>query len=410
MTKVLIIGGGIAGITVAKELACLGISSLLVEKENFLGGHAIQFACKATDECQKCNYCLVEKNMAEAIKEPLITIYLHSEIKEIKKTENDFTITITRYPQYISPQRCNNCGLCYEKCPYEGAVQKAYFIGHHPLYAISQSHCLYSDGCKVCIEICPEGAIDLTQSPKEITETVQAIVLAIGFTPFNPKEKPIYGYGFIKNVITALDLERMLREKADVFRPSDGKVPKKVAFIQCVGSRDYKLKHNFCSQVCCGYALRMARVIKQKHPDIEIYIFYMDIQTFGKDFEKFYHYCKEDLRLIRCLPRDVFPTSDDKASIWYQIKGGENLIQEEFDLVVLSIGLMPSSENKKFANMLNIELDEDGFFASDLLHKVKTSQAGIYLAGTVQGPKNIADTIAHASAAAIEVAKYLKEG
>jgi heterodisulfide reductase subunit A len=200
----------------------------------------------------------------------------------------------------------------------------------------------------------------------------------------------------------------MLREKGDVVRPSDNKTPESIAFIQCVGSRDHKLEHGFCSQVCCGYAMRMAEAIRHRHPKIKVSIFYMDIQNCGKDFPKFYERCKDNMRFVRFMPGDIFQGEQDRLIVCYGDEKDGHAVREPFDLVVLSVGIMPSSSNASLADMLKLDLDKHGFFAfTDSLDSTSTGQEGIFLAGTAQGPKDIADSMAQAGQAAHRVAQHL---
>jgi heterodisulfide reductase subunit A len=364
--KVLVIGGGIAGLTAAWELARLHLDVELVEKSSFLGGHAIRFCCKAAEDCQKCGACSVEKRLLEVVQEPRIKVNLSSEVKQVTRN-GTLSYVLSQNPRYIDPEKCTNCGICLEKCPAPGAIIRGHSKNDVPLYAVDEAHCLYiKDGsCRICQEACPEQAIDLDQTPGEVSGEANAIIVASGFQAFDPVDRPRYGYGINKNLITALDLEQMLREEGEVLRPSDHKAPKTMAFIQCVGSRDHRLHHGYCSQVCCGYAMRMAEAISHRCPEVKVSIFYMDMQNCGKNFPTFY-------------------------------------------LVVLSVGIMPGATNVSLARMLRLDLDEHGFFAfADSMDKASTSQEGIFLAGTAQGPKDIADSMGQAGQAAQRAAEYL---
>jgi heterodisulfide reductase subunit A len=407
--RVLVIGGGIAGLTAAWELARLGLDVALVEKSPFLGGHAIQFCCKASDECQKCAACSVEKRLLEVIQEPRIKVYLRSELKSVSRN-GALSYVLSRSPLYIDPERCTNCGLCFEKCPAAGAIIRGYSKNDVPLYAIHETHCLYfrDQSCRLCQDVCPEKAIDLSRRSGEVSGEADAMIVASGFQAFDPVARPRYGYGINRNLITALELERMLREKAEVLRPSDDKVPKRIAFIQCVGSRDHKLGHGFCSQVCCGYAMRMAEAISYRYPEVKVSIFYMDMQNCGKNFSKFYERAKERIRFVRFMPGDIFQGDGDELIVCYGDETDGRAVREPFDLVVLSVGIMPGSSNVSLAHVLNLDLDEHGFFAfADSMDKTSTSQQGIFLAGTAQGPKDIVDSMGQAGQAAQRAAQYL---
>ena len=286
--KVLVIGGGIAGLSAALEISKKGIPVDIVDIAPFLGGHAVQFSCKATDTCVKCGACLIEEKLEHVTSTSNIHAMLSSQVKKVSKN-GVYSVSISRGPVYIDPEKCTNCGKCYKKCPVSGAVVQGFSRTNHPLYAIDMNNCRNSNkqSCDICVQVCPENAIDLKKRKTSYKSDYSVIITATGFQSFNPIDKP-YGYKRFKNVITNLELEQMLRLKNKVLRPSDNKPPKKIAFIQCVGSRDSKLNHLWCSRICCGSAMRIANLIKSRASETEITVFYIDIQTFGKDFEKEY--------------------------------------------------------------------------------------------------------------------------
>lgn len=410
-SQVLIIGGGIAGLTAADELSALGIPALIVEKTDFLGGQAIRFACKATDICQKCSACLVEERLKEVSENPGIRIMVRSELRSLTQKDRYFHAVIERHPVFVDPQKCNNCGICLRVCPAgtEGAIRQAYSIHNRPGYAIDPSKCLHFEGggdCRKCVEVCPNQAIRLDAAGEQSGEQFDAMIVASGFTPFDPASKPQFSYGIYSNVISALELEHILRCEGRAIRPSDRKEPRKIAFIQCVGSRERR--YPFCSRVCCAYALRMAKAIKKRQPEVELTVFYIDIQTFGKDFLKFYKDVQTRVRMVRMIPGDTIQTEENRLRLSYMDDETHETVDEIFDLVVLSVGIRPSSENRNLANLLQLDLADDGFFsAHDHTDGARTSREGIFLAGTVRSPMDIADTIAQAGQAAWEVAKYL---
>jgi len=404
--KVLIIGGGVAGLAAASEMADLDIDVEIVEQSDFPGGHAIQYTCKATDECVKCGACMVEEKLDRVVQNPKIKLMAGTRVQEVSSSK-DFSVTLLKKPLFINPEKCSNCGICLEKCPENGAFTQGFSKNHTPFYAISGEKCLYlqDQSCTVCREACPEGAINL--DAVEMTESTRAdaVILATGFTPFSPVNKP-YGYGKFKNVTTNLEMERMLRKEGRALKPSTGTEAGSIAFIQCVGSRDAKLNHLWCSKVCCGSALRMAGLVKARQPETEITFFYMDVQTFGRDFDLFYNKIRKDVRLIRAIPGDIYPAADDQLRVTFLDNTSSETVQEEFDLVVLSVGMTPCDGLEKTAATLKLPLAETGF-AEQAANGGLTSEKGIFTAGAVTGPMSIPESIASAGKAAFDVAKYL---
>jgi len=347
--RALVIGAGIAGLTAAKALAVFGIRVDLVERRSILGGHAAQFACKATDRCVKCGACLVQEAVASVTSDPRITIHAGSRVDAFRKTSPRFEFTIDRVD----------------------------------LAAPGDAHAPSAEG----------GAHRL------ITAAADAVVLAAGFDGFDPKEKP-YGHGVFTNVITNLELERGLREQGKLIRPSDGFAPQRVAFIQCVGSRDAKLGHLWCSQFCCGAALRSACRIRALRPETKITVFYIDIQSFGRDFESFYHQCRQELRFIRAIPSEAFEVEGAGVRLIYTESAQQPIAEEIFDLVVLSTGMVPPAGLDALAGHLGLTLAATGYTAS-------AAERGIFAAGAVRGPMGIADSIADARYAAARVLAFL---
>ena len=405
--SVLVIGGGVAGLCASVELANLGVHVELVEKSNFLGGHAIGYPCKAIENtCVKCGACMVEEKLQSAVFHPNIKMLTRSQVQKISKNHR-FTASIQQEPLYIDSQKCTNCGLCLDRCPADGAVFQGFSRNNIPFYAISKEKCLYlkDKSCSICRDECPEKAVSLEKKESEYSCEVDAVLLTSGFKPFNPIGKP-YGYGVFKNVVTGLELERMIKRTGCVKKPSDNKTPGQIAFIQCVGSRDSKLNHLWCSKVCCGTALRMSRLIRERHPETEITFFYMDVQTFGKDFEPFYEETQKEIRMIRAIPGDIYETDGQHLKVNHIDNQTHKTAEEIFDLVVLSIGITPGEDIQTIFGLLGIEPDDTGFVKTDD-KQTSASVNGVFAAGTVQGPMSIADTIASAGSAAWKIRKYI---
>lgn len=332
--KVLIVGGGIAGLTMALELGRRGVPSLVIEKEKTIGGHAGTYACKAVDgHCQKCGACLVQ----DAIRD----------IREMPQIEVSVETTLAGLDR-------------------EGKEIVARF----------------------------------KKGEKEGPDRFSALVLCHGFQPFDPAEKPNYEYNRIPNLITGVELEQMMKQKGNVFRPSDGKPVKDMAFVQCVGSRNPALGRPYCSQVCCGYALRMARQIRTQNPSTSITFFYMDVQTFGRDFERMFWEFRDAVYWIREIPGDFFSTAGDRVGVTVEDEG--EIGELTFDLMTLSVGMGPSPDQPVFEKWLDLRQGPEGFLVSP-------KRGGIFVAGSATGPMSIPDTIANSRATVTHVMDYLEE-
>jgi heterodisulfide reductase subunit A len=404
---VVVIGSGVAGLSAALELAQFDISVEIIEKSDFAGGHAIRFACKATDQCVKCGACIVEEKLDQAMRNSRIRILTGSRIESISKTER-YAIGLSRKPEYIDAQKCTACGICLHQCPQEGAIFPGVSRNHSPFFAINEKECLYlkDQSCRRCQDACPEKAIVLDARAGQVACEADAIVLATGFSLFDPQNKP-YGYRVFKNVVTNMELEDILRREGQVIRPSDGQAARKIAFIQCVGSRDAKLNHLWCSKICCGSALRMAGLINARQPESDISFFYIDVQTFGRDFVPFYRRVQEEVRMIRAIPGDILETPEGQLRVTYIADETHETIEEIFDCVVLSVGLQPCKENLEVAGQLNLKMDDSDFVITSGIDE-EAAKNGVFSAGAVGGPMSIAESIASAGETSLKILKYLE--
>ncbi len=403
--QVLVIGGGISGIASALELANAGLTVYIVEKEARLGGHAASFCCKATEVCSKCSVCVVPEKIKEASIHPRITLLTDTIVQKVGGEIGGFQVEVIQRPQHIDGGRCIACGLCTLVCPVK---PKAIYLPSAeaiPLcYVFDERLCLHFKGedCSLCRERCPTKAIEFEPKTKRQELNVSAIILAFGFEVFDAREKGSLGYSRYPNVLTGLDLERIIHNEGYVKLATNGKKPKKVAFVQCVGSRDES--HGYCSQVCCKYAMRLARLLQYQEPDTQVTIFYIDLQTAGKGFAQFYQECQENIRFVRGIPVEVAETSSKELEVRFEDISQGKVCQEIFDMVVLSVGISPRKDSWDLARILGTNLADNGFLEiKGVFDSNETNVEGIFLAGACQGPKDIPDSIAHGIGAASKV-------
>ncbi len=399
--SVAVIGGGIAGLWCALELARMDIDSVIVEKAQYLGGHVAEFCCKATDSCQRCGACVLEDVLEQVESRKLITKLTGTTLTQVRPSDKGFRLSLQQRSPVIIPEKCTGCGSCVEVCPEPGALTRP---PGKTRFTLKEEVCRFfrDSSCSSCVDACAEHAIVPAAGSQALEVECSAVVVATGFTRFDPAEKPRFGYGRVPGIVTALELESMLRQ--DTWTPGNGHGPlRSVAFIQCVGSRDVRIGRNYCSRVCCGYAMRLARLLRNRFPGIEPTMFYMDIQTFDRDFERRLAEAAKEVRLVRSIPAEIRASADGRPELVYH--GSDEIrVMEPFDLVVLSVGLSPRAE---VADLFGVSLDRDGFPGSGN-EEVRTSVPGVFVAGTAQGPRSIGDSVSHATKAAAKAASHIR--
>jgi heterodisulfide reductase subunit A len=423
---VLVIGGGIAGLTASLDLAEGGYHVILLEREPALGGHMAQLS-KTFPDLDPSSGDLMAK-ASEVEKHPKIDLYCYSELEEVKGYVGNFDLSIRKKAIFVAWKRCSGCGICVEHCPVEYAsefergmgVRKAIDL-HYPdtvpnKPVIHREHCrFFIDGsCRRCEEVCPEGAVDFGQKDEKVQQKVGAIVVATGYDLYPKGKLGEYGYGEIPDVIDGLAFERMLSPKGPtkgkIIRPSDGKVPREMVFIQCVASRDPDRYMPYCSRICCMVTAKHATLYKEQIPDGQPYVFYMDIRSDCKGYEEFLQKTIEEKGILYLRGR-VSRIFQDNGGV--RVLGVDTLtgkmVEVAADMVVLATALVPSQGVKDLAAKLRATVDRHGFLteAHIKLYPVESSTKGIYLAGCGQSPKDISDTVSQASATASKIQALL---
>ncbi|MCX6004937.1 MAG: CoB-CoM heterodisulfide reductase HdrA2 [Chloroflexi bacterium] len=415
----LVIGGGVAGIQAALDLADAGHKAYLVERQPSIGGVMAQL--DKTFPTMDCSICVLGPKMMDAGKHSNIELISFSEIVKVSGYIGNYTVLVNKKARYVNELDCNSCGKCAEVCPVivpdefqQGfSSRKAAFIPFPqavpPSYIIDMKNCLGNNPvrCNKCVEVCEKKCIDLNMADKEIELKVGTIIVCTGMDVYDPTILDEYGYTRFENVITTMEFERLIcgggPTEGQVLRPTDRKVPKRIGFIQCVGSRTHNRGNPYCSNVCCMNTIKDSLLIKEHQPDTEIYVFYMDIRAYGKGFEDLYRRSKEEgVHYIRGFPGEVME-DPGTGNIKVRVENTTTCVIEnyELDLLVLSVGLQPSGDLKKLCNLLNISLTADGFLmeAHPKLKPVDAPTPGIFFAGSVEAPKDIKDSVTQASAA-----------
>ncbi len=438
-TDTLVIGGGIAGIQASLEIANGNRKVFLVEKTGTIGGHMAMF--DKTFPTLDCAACILTPKMVEIGQHPNIDLMTYCEVTAIEGKPGNYKIKILKKARRVNINTCIGCGTCSDKCPGKASsefdvgttMRKAIYIPFPQAvpnkYLIDAESCRHVQGlkCGVCVKVCPvEGCIDLDAKDEEIEITVGNIVVSTGFKIFDAKRAEQFGYGKYPNVLTSLEFERLINAAGPTggnitFRTKDkkgnwvfttgGDEPDSVAIIHCIGSRDENY-NSYCSKVCCMYSLKLAHLVKEKLPDAEVYEHYIDMRAFGKGYEEFYERIKgEGINIIRGRTAKVESDNGELIIRSEDVEKGV-LIEQKVEMVILAVGLEPNDDAKEIAKMCGIAVDKSGWMKelNSISDPVDTVSGGIMIAGLCQGPKDIPDTVAQASAAASRVLQGILNG
>ncbi len=422
--RALVIGGGIAGIQSALDIAEAGYQVDIVERTPSIGGRMSQV--DKTFPTLDCSACILTPKMVDAAAHENITIHTYSEIENVSGFVGDFQVDIRKKARRVNMDKCTGCGACMEKCPMKRTPSEfnrglnnrpaiytpfAQAIPNVPVIDPSACIKLKTGKCGLCATVCQAGAIEYDQQDEIITESYGAIVVATGFNTINLDKYDEYAYNQSLDVVTSLELERIMNAAGPTHghleRISDGKAPKNMVFIQCVGSRcsDDRGK-SYCSKICCMYTAKHAMLIRDKYPDVNVHVFYIDVRTPGKNFDEFYRRAVEEYGVdyIKGQVGKVLPQPNGQLLVQGVDLLDNKQIVMEADMVVLATAIEPESEVRRIATMLTASIDTNNFLteAHPKLRPVESPTAGIFLSGVCQGPKDIPETVAQASAAAVK--------
>lgn len=423
--RALVIGGGIAGIQTALDIAEAGFEVDIVEKSPTIGGKMSQL--DKTFPTLDCAACILTPKMVDVAQNDKIKIYSYSEVAAVKGFVGNFNVTIKKKARYVNEAACTGCGLCTEKCPQKN-VPNEFNLGmdkRRAIYipfaqavpkvaTIDPNYCsmLKNGKCGVCAKVCSAGAIDYKQTDTFIEQEYGAIVAATGFNPIDLSKFDEFAYSQSPDVVSSLEFERLMNAagptSGTLLRPSDGTHPKTIVFVQCVGSRCDGVEKGkpYCSKICCMYTAKHAMLCREKYPDTDVYVFYIDVRTPGKNFDEFYRRAVEQygVHYIKGMVGKVTP-ENGKLKVQASDLLDNRQLHIDADMVVLAAAIEPDKSARPLATMLTASMDTNDFFteAHPKLRPVESPTAGVFLSGMCQGPKDIPETVAQASAAAAKV-------
>ncbi|MDO8472310.1 MAG: CoB--CoM heterodisulfide reductase iron-sulfur subunit A family protein, partial [Dehalococcoidia bacterium] len=424
---VMVVGGGVSGVQAALDLSSSGYKVYLVEESPAIGGRMAQL--DKTFPTNECSTCILSPKLVEAYRNPNIEIITNATVLSLDGEAGNFNARVLKRPKYIDESKCVGCGNCARYCPVKipdpfnqnisstKAIRVPFAQAVPMTSVIDAEHCLFLKNreCKICYPVCKNRAIDFKQTEKELELHVGAVVLSPGYKPFDPSTKSEYGYGRYKNVITSLEFERISTAsgpyKGEVVRPSDGKRPRRIAWIQCVGSRDVVSGNHYCSAVCCTYAAKHVILTSEHYADTEATVFFNDVRAFGKGFDQYYERARH-LPGVRFIWSAATVLREDQQTGNLTLRyclDGVAVVEEEFEMVVLSVGMTPSANVKDLCLAVGVALNHHGFCDTKSFATGETNRPGVYAAGVFTGPMDIPESVASGSAAVSLCSELLSE-
>ncbi len=427
----LVIGGGIAGIQAALDLADMGIHVDMVEKKPNIGGRMAQL--DKTFPTNDCSICILAPKLSECYRHPNITLYSYSEVQKVEGESGNFSVEILQRARYVKEDECINCGVCAEKCPMRvidefdrqlrkrRAIYMYYLQGVPAIMTIDKDNCLWftKNACRICEKVCEREAIDFEQQDQHIKlNNVGSIIVATGYNLIEDIDNEVlrnYGYQKYRNVVTALEFERLLSasgpQEGHIKRLSDGEKPKKIAYLQCIGSRNDRSR-KYCSSICCMYTTKEAMIAYEHNNELESYVFYIDMRAGGKGFQSFIQRGENDYNIKYIKSKIAQITIDKKENpiiVYEDLDNGE-IIELKVDLAVLATCIIPPEGIDKMSEVLGIELNEYRFVKTPPFDSTETSKGGIFTCGCVHEPMDIPRSVSEASGAAARAAEVIRGG
>jgi len=417
-SNIVVIGGGVSGITASLELANQGYKVSVVERRPSIGGHMAQLS--KTYPTLDCSLCILSPKLAEMKSHPLIDLLTNTEVSAVDGSAGRYMLTLTQRPRYVNEDKCTSCGECAKVCPIEVADEfeqgmtkrRAIYLPFPQAipyaYAIDEKNCTK---CWLCVKACKHGAINPRDHQIQKKIEVGSVILATGFRLFDPSALTQYGFGTHPNIITNLQLERLIEH--GVYRPSDRKAPRRIAWIQCVGSRDTRTGQAYCSKICCMASVKEALLLRELVPNLETWIFYQDLRAAGKGYEEFYVRAVEDgVQFVRGRGPEVVPINNDEVMVRAEDTLLGEKLEKAFDMVVLCPAILPELGSDELAEKFGVHTGSDGFLLERhyKLRPVDSQNDGVFLSGCCLGPKDVRESVIEALSAASRTTSLLGKG